>query len=138
MNSDLGYTVLLCSVLVPGEFFFMKKNHERSHWALCFGVLGALTLGGAVLVSAPQKAEAQQPPAANNGVAQFNRTCGRCHPNGNEDTGPDLHNLNKTEAEMTKIIRSGSKRMKAIAPAKLSNADLTKVMVFLRSLHAVR
>jgi mono/diheme cytochrome c family protein len=116
----------------------MKKNHERSHWALCFGVLGALTLGGAVLVSAPQKAEAQQPPAANNGVAQFNRVCGRCHPNGGEDTGPDLHNLNKTEADMTKIIRSGSKRMKAIPPAKLSNADLTKVMVFLRSLHAVR
>lgn len=114
----------------------MKMDRERGRWGVCFGVLGALVLAGA-MVSTPQVAEAQRRPAAANGVAQFNKACGRCHPHGDEDTGPDLHNLNKTEEEMTKIIRNGQKRMKAIAPAKLSNADLTKVMVFLRSIHAV-
>lgn len=112
----------------------MKMDRERGRWGVCFGVLGALVLAGAMVT--PQTAEAQRRPAAN-GVAQFNKACGRCHPNGGEDTGPDLHNLNKTEQEMTDIIRNGHKRMKAIPPAKLSNADLTKVMVFLRNLHAV-
>lgn len=112
----------------------MKIDRERGRWGLCFGVLGALVLAGA-MVTTPQVAEAQRRPAV--GVAQFNKACGRCHPNGGEDTGPDLHNLNKTEDEMTKIIRGGQKRMRPVTPAKLSNADLTKVMVFLRSIHAV-
>ena len=115
----------------------MKIDRERGRWGLCFGVLGALVLAGA-MVTTPQVAEAQRRPAAAVGVAQFNKACGRCHPNGSEDTGPDLHNLNKSQDEMTKIIRNGQKRMRPIAPAKLSNADLTKVMVFLRSIHAVR
>ncbi len=114
----------------------MKIDRERGRWGVCFGVLGALVLAGA-LVTTPQVAEAQRRPAAV-GVAQFNKACGRCHPNGGEDTGPEIRNLNKTEEEMTKIIRGGQKRMRAIGPNKLSNADLTKVMVFLRSIHAVR
>lgn len=115
----------------------MDMKRERGGWAMCFGVLGALVVSGAVMVSAPPSAEAQQAPAARP-PAPFNRACGRCHPDGGEDTGPDLHNKNKTVEQMTTIIRSGSGKMKAIGPAKLSNADLTKVMNYLRTIHAVR
>ncbi len=114
----------------------MTKNRERGRWGLCFGVLGALVVAGAMVTAMPHRAQAQNRPAQ--GVAQFNRACGRCHPDGGEDTGPDLHNLNKTEEQMTTIIRNGQKRMRAIPPNKLSNADLAKVMVYLRSIHAVR
>jgi len=116
----------------------MDRKRERGGWAMCFGVLGALIVSGAMMVSAPHPAEAQQAPAAANGRPQFNRACGRCHPNGDEDTGPDLHNKNKTVDEMTTIIRSGSGKMKAIPATKLSNADLAKVMNFLRTIHTVR
>lgn len=112
----------------------MDRNRERGRWAMCFGVLGTLTLAGAIVVSAPPSAEAQ----ANNGRPQFNRACGRCHPNGDEDTGPDIHNKNKSVEEMTKIIRNGVKKMRAIGPNKLSDADLSKVMNYLRTIHAVR
>ncbi len=114
----------------------MKLDRERGRWAMCFGVLGAMVIAGA-LVSTPQAAEAQRRPTTPDGVAQFNRACGRCHPHGDEDTGPDLHNLNKTEEEVTKVIRNGYKHMKAIPPAKLSNADLSKVMIFLRHIRTV-
>lgn len=103
---------------------------------MCFGVLGALTVSGAVMVSAPRAAEAQQGP--NEGRPQFNRACGRCHPNGEEDTGPAIRNKNKSVEEMTKIIRQGSGKMRAIGANKLSDADLAKVMNYLRTLRAVR
>jgi mono/diheme cytochrome c family protein len=116
----------------------MDRKRERGGWAMCFGVLGALTVAGAVMVSTPQSAEAQQAPAAANGRPQYNRACGRCHPNGGEDTGPDIHNKNKSVEEMTKIIRSGTGKMRAIGANKLSDADLSKVMNYLRTIHAVR
>jgi mono/diheme cytochrome c family protein len=114
----------------------MDRKRERGGWAVCFAVLGALTAAGAVLVSAPPTAEAQQ--GANDGRAQFNRACGRCHPNGEEDTGPAIRNKNKSVEEMTKIIRQGTGKMRAIGPNKLSDADLAKVMNYLRTLRAVR
>lgn len=117
----------------------MNRKRERNRWALCFGVLGALVTAGVVTVSSPQDAEAQRrprPPAAQ-GAAEFRVACGRCHPNGDEDTGPDIHNKNKSVVEMTKIIREGSGKMRRITPAKLSDANLAKVMLFLRSIHAV-
>jgi len=112
----------------------MDKKLERGGWAMCFGVLGALTIVGAVMVSTPRSAEAQ----GADGRPQFNRTCGRCHPNGEEDTGPDIRNKNKSVADMTKIIRSGTGKMRAIGPTKLSDADLAKVINFLRTIRAVR
>jgi len=112
----------------------MDRKRERGGWAMCFGVLGALTLAGAAMVSAPRAAEAQ----ATEGRPQFNRACGRCHPNGEEDTGPAIRNKNKSVEEMTKIIRRGEGKMRAIGPNKLSDADLAKVLTYLRSMHAVR
>jgi mono/diheme cytochrome c family protein len=114
------------------------NNKERGRWGVCFGVLGTLVVAGAVVVSAPQSAEAQRRPAGPVGVAEFGRACGRCHPNGDEDTGPALRNQNKTVEEMTKIIRQGSGKMRPVGPAKLTDANLAKVMLFLRSIRAVR
>lgn len=114
----------------------MNRNQERRRWAMCFGGLGVLVAAGA-LVGSPRVAEAQQTGRAP-GAAEFGRACGRCHPNGDEDTGPDLHNKNKSVADMTRIIREGSGKMRPVGPAKLSDANLAKVMLFLRGIHAVR
>lgn len=111
-----------------------NSRSERRRWAACFSILGALVMSGAVLVSRPPAAEAQ----AAEGVAQFNRACGRCHPHGEEDTGPSILNKNLSADKMQKVIRQGTKRMKAIPATKLSDADLAHVMVYLRSIHAVQ
>lgn len=107
---------------------------SRRRWIFAASALGSMTLAVALLAASPPPAHAQSA----EGVAQFNRACGRCHPQGDEDIGPDLHDKNLTPAAMTRVIRQGTKRMRPIAPARLSDADLARVMVFLRSIHAVR
>ena len=103
-------------------------------WILLASALGSMTLVVALLAASAPPAEAQTAV----GVPQFNRVCGRCHPNGDEDTGPDLHNKNLSVEAMTKVIRQGTKRMRPISPTKLTDADLPRVLAFLRSIHAVR
>ena len=112
------------------------RKKEQTRWGTCVTVVGLLAIAGAVTVSGLPSAAAQQAPVT--GERQFNRACGRCHPHGGEDDGPSILNKNVSEERMTKQIREGSKRMKAIPPTKLSDADLTQVMVYLRSIHAVR
>jgi mono/diheme cytochrome c family protein len=107
---------------------------SRRRWILAASALGSMTLAIALMAATAPPAQAQ----AAEGVAQFNRACGRCHPNGDEDTGPDLHNKNLTPAAMTKVIRLGTKRMRPVSPTKLTDADLARVVIFLRSIHAVR
>lgn len=110
--------------------------NERRRWTMAAGAVAAMVLGGAVVVlGAPPAAEAQQTPQD---TRVFNRVCGRCHPDGGEDTGPDLHNKRLTEARMTEVIRQGTKRMRPITPTKLTDADLPRVMNYLRAIHAVR
>jgi mono/diheme cytochrome c family protein len=106
----------------------------RRRWILAASALGSIALALALLAVTAPPAQAQSA----EGVPQFNRTCGRCHPDGNEDDGPDLHNKNLSVAAMTKVVREGTKHMRPIRPTKLSDADLARVMVFLRSIHAVR
>lgn len=103
-------------------------------WILLASALGSMSLVVALMAATAPPVQAQ----AAVGVPQFNRACGRCHPNGDEDTGPDLHNKNLSVEAMTKVIRQGTKRMRPIAPTKLTDADLARVMTFLRSIHAVR
>jgi mono/diheme cytochrome c family protein len=108
---------------------------SRRRWILAASALGSMALTVALMAATAPPVEAQAPAE---GVPQFNRACGRCHPHGDEDTGPDLHNKNLTAEAMTKVIREGTKRMRPINATKLTDADLTRVMVFLRSIHAVR
>ena len=115
----------------------MKSKSASVGWGACFGVLGLLTLAGAVVTLADRPAaQAQTPPRTP--VQIFNRACGRCHPDGGEDTGPDLHNKNQTIPEITHTIRVGTKRMRAIPTTRLSDADLAAMIPFLQSIHAVR
>jgi mono/diheme cytochrome c family protein len=62
--------------------------------------------------------------------------CGRCHEDGESD-GP-APNRNLEESRLTRIVREGSGRMRAIPAARLSDADLQHVIAYLRTTHAVR
>lgn len=70
--------------------------------------------------------------------AVFDRTCGRCHPGGNERVGPRLAGRNDSEAHTRQVVRNGDGTMRAIPTSRLSDPDLAKVIVFLRSIRAVR
>lgn len=72
------------------------------------------------------------------GQAAFDRACGRCHPHGQQDVGPRLVGRNYSEAHVRQVVRNGDGSMRAIPVARLSDADLTLVVGYLRSLHAVR
>ncbi len=79
------------------------------------------------------------PPAVNavaQGRAVFQRVCARCHESG-DDEGPNP-NLRWPEARMRTLIRSGNSRMRAIPVSRLSEADLTLVVGYLRSIRAVQ
>jgi mono/diheme cytochrome c family protein len=115
-----------------------KPNPLRHRVVLTLSALGSIGAVLAALAVTSPPADAQTPPAE--GVAQYNRACGRCHtnPHDDDDIGPNIANKRLTTEAMTKVIREGTKRMRPIAPTKLSDADLARVMVFLRSIHAVR
>lgn len=70
--------------------------------------------------------------------AVFDRTCGRCHPGGNERIGPRLTGRNDSEAHTRQVVRNGDGTMRAIPASRLSDPDLAKVIVFLRAIRAVR
>lgn len=88
----------------------------------------------------PPATPATAPAAAAGDVARghtaFNRVCGRCHEDGESD-GP-APNRNLAEDRLRTIVRSGTGRMRAIPTSRLSDADLTHVIAYLRSTHAVR
>jgi mono/diheme cytochrome c family protein len=77
-------------------------------------------------------------PAVAEGRVVFDRTCGRCHPGGNNRVGPRLTGRNDSEAHTRQVIRSGDGTMRPIPTSRLSDDDLAKVIVFLRSIRAVR
>lgn len=112
-----------------------KKTSELTmRWAMRLGALGLLLAAGAATTAAPRSAHGQTPPP---GQAAFNRVCGRCHPNGDEDTGPAIRNRAITEARMREVIRTGTRRMRAIPATRLSDADLDAVIGYLRTMRAV-
>ncbi|MFO0630873.1 MAG: cytochrome c [Polyangiales bacterium] len=74
--------------------------------------------------------------AIERGHTVFNRACGRCHEDG--ERGGPAANANLEEASVTRTVRSGHGRMRAIPVARLSDADLALVIGYLRSIHAVR
>lgn len=88
---------------------------------------------------------AQAPPQPTDGGAAranarqlFDRFCGRCHPGGDEDIGPRIRGVNWEEARMRTQVRNGVGRMRPIPATRLSDADFTTMMEFLRQINAVR
>ncbi|MFO0557999.1 MAG: cytochrome c [Polyangiales bacterium] len=76
--------------------------------------------------------------AATEARAIFDRTCGRCHPGGERRVGPRLAGRNDSEAHLREVVRNGDGTMRPIPASRLSDGDLAKVIVFLRSIRAVR
>lgn len=74
--------------------------------------------------------------AITQGRAVFARVCGRCHEDGDAN-GPNP-GLGMPEAQMRTLVRTGDTRMRAIPASRLSDADLTLVMAYLRSIRAIR
>lgn len=131
----------------------------RSQWVrfVAVSAMGLVGLVGASVARPAQAAServgmiegdrgAQQPPqpspsgaATASARAIYNRACGRCHPNGEEDIGPRLRDRNDPEDEVRVTIRRGHGRMRAISTTRLSDADLDTLIPYLRTqLHAVR
>lgn len=114
---------------------------------LSMKTLGAVGMV-AVLTALSATATAQNPPQPAAGAADaaagrrvFDRVCGRCHPNGEEDVGPRLTNRNDPEAEVRTTIRNGHGRMRPIRTTgrnALADADMPALFVYLRSIHAMR
>ncbi|MDP3274427.1 MAG: cytochrome c [Deltaproteobacteria bacterium] len=68
----------------------------------------------------------------------FNRTCGRCHPGGASRVGPRLIGRNDSAAHVRSVVRDGQGTMRAIPASRVSDADLSKILVYLRSINAAR
>ena len=69
------------------------------------------------------------------GRALFLKNCAHCHgadARGNE--GPDLHNLDWTDEEITARIRNGKKGQMTAFAGKLSQDQITEVIDYLRIL----
>jgi len=71
------------------------------------------------------------------GQDKFDHVCGTCHPDGGEDTGPDLHGKHFTVERMTNQIRNGSSHMRPIPVARLSDEELPNVLAWLSTIQAV-
>nr|MBK7065702.1 cytochrome c [Deltaproteobacteria bacterium] len=110
------------------------------------GAVGAATpVDTAAPATATTATTATRPPAtttapAGNPVAQgravYQRVCARCHED-DEDEGP-TPNKRWAEARMRALIRNGNRRMRAIPTTRLSDADLTLLVSYLRSTHAIQ
>ena len=89
--------------------------------------------------SPPNVTLIQQTPLANGDLKRghqiFDRNCAHCHgDDARGDEGPDLHNLIKSNARITAIVKE---RIKGEMPGfgkKLSDADVMDLIAFLRSL----
>ncbi len=88
---------------------------------------GGVATGGA--------AEADSTP----GAARFRVVCGVCHGrNGDNGDAPNVRDLHWDAARMRAQIRSGSGRMRPIPVARLSDADLEQVLVFMGTIGSVQ
>jgi len=70
------------------------------------------------------------------GRAVLTRACGTCHEPGESD-GPSA-GKGWAEERMRTQVRQGGGRMRAISAARLNDADLDALVVYLRSIQAVR
>lgn len=65
----------------------------------------------------------------------FLKNCAHCHGHdGAGDEGPDLHNLDWSDDEIARRIRTGKKGEMTAFAGKLSDADIRAVIRYVRSL----
>ena|SRR5690349_19573022 len=72
---------------------------------------------------------------ARHGQSLFGRNCAHCHgEDARGDEGPDLHNLKKSDARITKVVTQGIKGEMPAFGTKFSDDDVKAVIAFLRTL----
>ncbi len=111
-----------------------------------FGVVLGLTL---ILQPEPMAQSIPEPPTngvvavaapalgdqAKEGASLFSRNCAHCHgADARGDEGPDLYDLIKTDARITKIIKEGIKGEMPRFESKFTDSDIQALIAFLRTL----
>jgi mono/diheme cytochrome c family protein len=93
-------------------------------------VLFAMALAPQLAASSPTLSE-----DAKRGQDLFSRNCAHCHgDDARGDEGPDLHNLKKSDARITKIVTQGIKGEMPAFGLKLCETDVKALIAFLRTL----
>ncbi|MCB9708161.1 MAG: cytochrome c [Myxococcales bacterium] len=87
-------------------------------------------------VQVPTKAEWKA--LVRRGQRRFDRACGNCHPDGEEDLGPSIIDIRWTTAKMVKQIRKGSGKMKPISTKRLPEDEMEPLMAYLATIQAVK
>ena len=89
---------------------------------------------------APAAATATRPPAPAGdtaaGKAAFDRNCNVCHPAGQQGVGPSLVGVGSkmTDDQIRTQVRQGKGAMPAFAAAQISDADLSNLIAYLKTL----
>jgi len=69
------------------------------------------------------------------GKGIFSRVCQMCHgAEGHGDAGPSLVPLEKEYEEVLGIVREGAGQMPPIAPERVSDEDVKRIVAYLKSL----
>ncbi len=70
------------------------------------------------------------------GYALFDHNCAPCHGgDARGDEGPDLHNLARSDARITKIVKEGIKGEMPAFAKKFTDSDIQSLISFLRTLN---
>ncbi len=70
------------------------------------------------------------------GYALFDHNCAPCHgDDARGDEGPDLHNLARSDARITKIVKEGIKGEMPAFAKKFTDSDIQSLISFLRTLN---
>lgn len=104
---------------------------KKLRCALNFGwVLFGMAVAPQLAASPPTLSE-----DAKRGQNLFERNCAHCHgDDAHGDEGPDLHNLKKSDARITKVVTQGIKGEMPAFGLKLSETDVKALIAFLRTL----
>src|SRR5882762_6006028 len=87
--------------------------------------------------SSPPQAAAALTGEAQKGHNLFDHNCAHCHgDDARGDEGPNLYDLNKTDARITRIVREGIKGEMPKFGAKLNDADIQALIAYLRTLNS--
>jgi len=108
--------------------------------ALAFAVAAGKMFQPAPAVSSAIRDGLVIPPEgtlAHQGYSLFLLNCAHCHgtdARGEDEGGPDLHGVTKSDARIASMIKNGIKGEMPKFGAKLTDADVQALIVFVRSL----
>ena len=103
---------------------------KKLHFAAKLGCILFTLIAAHRLRAAPPPSE-----EAKRGQNLFERNCAHCHgDDARGDEGPDLHDLKKSDARITKVVTQGIKGEMPAFGAKLNEADVKALIAFLRTL----